>query len=407
MQLSKTPPVIPAHVPPYMVAHYPLVLGATTTENPFARIVPELAAGPDIVYATNLYPGGTPAWVFRRAETLRAIYKDTEHFTNKDFSPFAKIVGDSWSQVPVEYDPPEHTKFRTLINPLLAPQKMAALEASVRAYARDYIGRFAGAGHCEFMSQFAFEYPIAIFLELMGLPQSDVQQLLAWEMKLLHEPNMAEVAGAVLNVKNYLIGKMEERRRKPADDFISFAVQARVDGRPLSDDELIGLTFGLYIGGLDTVSTNMGLHFRHLAEHQGDQLYLREHPEKIPLATEELLRAYAAVTTFRTCVIETVIEGVRVMPGDKIAMTTTLAGRDDRKYDSPNEIRLDRAPTHETFGFGPHRCVGMHLARRELHVGLEEFLRAIPQFQIEPGAEIVSELGAMIQPKTLPLVWAV
>ncbi len=119
------------------------------------------------------------------------------------------------------------------------------------------------------------------------------------------------------------------------------------------------------------------------------------------------MRAYAAVTTFRTCVIETEIEGIRVLPGDKIAMTTTLAGRDDRKYDNPNEVRLDRAPTHETFGFGPHRCVGMHLARRELHVGLEEFLRAIPQFHIEPRAEIVSELGAMIQPKTLPLVWAV
>jgi cytochrome P450 len=400
------PAPIPAPVPPGMVtADYPLILGATTTENPFDRIVPEAAAGPDVRYSTNVYPGGGPAWIFRRAEVLRAIYKDTEHFSTKGFSPFAMLVGESWHQVPVEYDPPEHTKFRNLINPLLAPQKMAALDEKVRGYARNYIDRFRDKGECEFMGDFAFEFPIAVFMELMGLPQEDVQQLLAWEMKLLHEPDMAEVAGAVRNVNNYLAEKMEERRRKPTDDFISFAVHAEVEGRPLSHDELVGLTFGLYIGGLDTVSTYMGLHFRHLAEHQEHQAELRAHPERIPLATEELLRAYAAVTTFRTCVKETEVAGVRVMPGDKVAMSTTLACRDESKYDSPSEVRLDRGPQHETFAFGPHRCVGMHLARRELQAGLEEFLKAIPQFRIKPDTEIVSELGAMIQPKTLPLVW--
>ena len=111
------------------------------------------------------------------------------------------------------------------------------------------------------------------------------------------------------------------------------------------------------------------------------------------------------MTTFRTCIKETIVDGYTVMPGDKVAMSTTLAGRDEAKYDNPNEIRLDRGPQHETFAFGPHRCIGMHLARRELHVGMEEFFAAIPQFRIAPGAVIVSELGAMIQPKTLPLVW--
>jgi cytochrome P450 len=396
---------VPPHVPPGLARTYPLVLGATTTENPFDRIVPELAAGPDVIYATNVYPGGTAAWVFRHADDLRTVYKDTVNFSSKGFSPFAMLIGEGWSQVPVEYDPPEHTKYRTLINPLLAPQRMAALEGNVRRYAQDYIARFKDRGRCEFMSEFAFEFPIAVFLDLMGLPQSDVKQLLAWEMKLLHEPDMEEVGRAVMGVKTYLLDKMKERRRAPGDDFITFAVTARVDGRPLNDDELIGLTFGLYIGGLDTVSTNMGLHFRHLAERQDHQSYLRANPDKIPLATEELLRAYAAVTTFRTCVKETEVAGVRILPGDKVAMSTTLAGRDESKYDAPNEVRLDRGPQHETFAYGPHRCVGMHLARRELHVGIEEFFRAVPQFRIEPGAEIVSELGAMIQPRTLPLVW--
>src|SRR3546814_4051519 len=125
-------------------------------------------------------------------------------------------------------------------------------------------------------------------------------------------------------------------------DFISFAANAKIDGRPLSLDEQVGIAFNLYTGGLDTVSTNIGLHFRHLAERQDHQAYLREHPDMIPLATEEFLRAYAAVTTFRICVKEIEIAGVRVMPGDRVAMSTTLAGRDEGKYDKLNEVRLDR-----------------------------------------------------------------
>src|SRR3546814_20571798 len=85
------------------------------------------------------------------------------------------------------------------------------------------------------------------------------------------------------------------------------------------------------------------------------------------------------------------------MPGDRVAMSTTLAGRDEGKYDKPNEVRLDRGPSHESFAHGPHRCVGMHLARRELHAAIEEFLKAVPTFHIAPGAEIVSTLGPIIQ----------
>src|SRR3546814_4238958 len=223
----------------------------------------------------------------------------------------------------------------------------------------------------------------------MGLPQEDVEQLLAWEMNLLHQPDVAQIAGATRSVRDYLLEKLEDRRKNPRDDFISFAANAKIDGRPLSLDEQVGIAFNLYTGGLDTVSTNIGLHFRHLAERQDHQAYLREHPDMIPLATEEFLRAYAAVTTFRICVKEIEIAGVRVMPGDRVAMSTTLAGRDEGKYDKPNEVRLDRGPSHESFAHGPHRCVGMHLARRELHAAIEEFLKAVPTFHIAPGAEIV------------------
>ena len=398
-------PVIPDHVPPEMVMHYPCTVADKTTENPFDRIIPELAARPIAFYAPGAVPTGDSAWVFRRAEDLRRIFRDSENFTARGWSSFSGLIGDSWYQVPVEYDPPEHGPLRALLNPWLSPQRMNALGDRVRDHAKFYIDQFKDRGSCEFMSEFAFKFPIAVFLELMGLPQEDVEQLLKWEQGLLHEADVTQIANATRCVRDYLVEKLAERTREPREDFLSLIAHAKIDGKPITQDEKIGIAFNFYTGGLDTVSTNIGLHFRHLAENPEHQKFLRENPDQIPLATEELLRAYAAVTTYRICTKEIEIAGARVMPGDRVAMNTTLACRDASKYDQPHEVRLDRGPQHETFAFGPHRCVGMHLARRELHCALEEFLKAIPQFSIAPGAEIVSTLGPIIQPETLPLVW--
>lgn len=341
----------------------------------------------------------------RRAEDVRQVYNDTVNFSSAHFSPFAGLIGEEWNLVPAEADPPMHGKYRTVLNPLFAPKKMQAMEEIVRGAARRSIDTFKDKGECEFLKEFAFPFPVSVFLDLIDLPQSRMQEFLTWEHGLLHTPDMAAVRQSVQNVVGYLREVMEERRRKPGDDFISFAVKAEIEGRKFTDDELIGYCFNLFIGGLDTVSSNITLHFRHLAEHPADQQKLRNEPALILNAVEEFLRAYAAVTTFRTCVKETQIKGVTIMPGDKVAVSTTLANLDPQEYDSPNEVRLDRQPAHVTFAYGPHRCIGSHLARREIVVAIEEFLKAVPQFRLKPGVEIETNLGGVIQPIVLPLVW--
>ena len=396
---------IPAHVPHDLVLPFPLVLGATTTEDPFERMIPDIHQWPAIFWSTNVYPGAGPAWVLRRAADLRAVYQDTTNFSSMHFAPFAKLIGESWFEVPVEADPPLHGMYRAVLNPLFAPKRMQALEAGVRASARSYAERLRDRGECELMQDFAFPFPVSVFLDLVGLPQARMAEFLAWERAMLHEPDMDKVADAVRNTVGYLREVIAERRDSPGDDFISYGIKVEMQGRKLTDDELVGYCFNLYLGGLDTVSTNIALQLRHLAEHPQDQLRLRQEPEFIPTALEELLRAYAAVTTFRTCVKETQIGGVTMKPGDKVAMSTTLACRDPAEYEEPNQVRLDRQPAHISFAYGPHRCIGSHLARREMQIALEEFLRAIPQFRIQRGARIVTHLGGIIQPETLPLVW--
>ncbi|MCB2044607.1 MAG: cytochrome P450 [Novosphingobium sp.] len=397
-------PVIPDHVPSSLVRPFPYVFGMTTAADPFGEWAAAVHDGPEIFYAPHAYPGATPAWIVRRVEDLRKIYFDTETFSSKDFSPFAKLIGDTWTNLPVEIDPPNHAKYRAFINPLFTPSAMAKLEDRIRGYAVEYIEGFCERGECEFMADFAFEFPIKVFLELMDFPLSNTRQFLEWETGLLHSLDMATIAEATRNVVGFLRDEIEDRRRNPRGDIISYALGVEVDGRKLNEDELVGFAFNLFIGGLDTVSTNMGLQFLHLARNPQHQQLLKDDPRQIPHAIDEMMRAYAAVTTFRTCTRETEFNGVKMMPGDKVAMSTTLAGRDPQEFPEPGEVRFDRNPRHVSFGFGPHMCVGMHLAKREMRIAIEEFVNRIPQFGLRPGHAVEYHLG-MIQPVTLPLVW--
>lgn len=397
---------LPSHIPAELARDdYPFIMGAQTAENPFNTMVPALHDGPDLIYSTNFYPGFQPAWVPRRLETLQALYMDTEHFSSAAFSPFPLLIGEDWSLVPVEIDPPAHATYRTLLNPLFTPARLRGLEDRVREAARDTIAKFKGDGECEFMQAFALRFPIIVFLDLMGLPRDRMEQFLEWEFMLLHSLDIEDVAKGTRLSVDYLREVIEERRKNPVEDLISFAVTTTVDGRKLNDNELIGLCFNLFIGGLDTVSTNISWQIRHLAEHPEDQRRLRADPSLIPAAIEEMYRRYAAVTTFRTCVKQTTLHGVTIMPGDKIAMPTTLANTDPAAWERPFDVDFNRTPRHITFAYGVHRCVGAPLARRESVIAIEELLAAIPEFRIAEGEDLITELGPILQPKNLPLVW--
>jgi cytochrome P450 len=393
----------PAHVPRDLVREYPIKMGGVIDANPFDRMIPELhRTHPPVFYAMDAYPGGTPAWIVRRVEDLQTIYFDTVSFSNKDFAPFALLVGETWSSLPAETDPPMHGLYRKFVNPIFTPKQ---LDERIRTYAKEYCAAILAKGSCEFMADFAFEFPIKVFLELMGLPLSMTAEFLEWEMGLLHTNDLGVIAASTRKVVDYLRGEIADRKANPGNDLISYGVTSQLDGRALTDDELVGFTFNLFIGGMDTVSTNMAWQFRHLAEHPEHQKALRDNPSLIPDAIEELMRAYPAVTTFRTCAKEVTIAGVTFQPGDKIAMPTCLAGRDPEAYEDADTVILDRKSRYMSFGYGPHLCVGMHLARREMRLALEEFLAAIPEFRIADGAVVQTHLGGILQPVTLPLVW--
>ncbi|WP_336971120.1 cytochrome P450 [Sphingobium aromaticiconvertens] len=395
----------PAHVDPARAGHCALFDRKIVYESPYETIIPQIHEGPAVFYADNI-SFQQPGWVVRRHEDLKKIYNDAENFHKSGNTGFARLIGEDWSIIPTELDPPVHTGFRQALNPIFSPSKMMQLDEMVRTRARHFIDKFKDKGSCEFVADFAINFPISIFLDLIGLPQERTAQFLDWENKLLHGTDLDARISSVHAVKNLLLETIADRKKRPGDDLISKTLALEVDGRKWTDDEVFGHCFNLYIGGLDTVTSNMSLHFQHLATHPEDQARMRDNSfSQNVVAIEELLRAYAAVSTNRICSKPYEIDGQTMMPGDYVIMSTPLAGRDPEAYDAPNEVRLGRKPTHVTLGHGIHRCLGQHLARRELQTAIEEFLKAIPRFSIEPGFKTPFFLGNVIHVPVLPLTW--
>jgi cytochrome P450 len=154
------------------------------------------------------------------------------------------------------------------------------------------------------------------------------------------------------------------------------------------------------------VTASFAFHFRHLAEHEADQESLRSDPALIPSAVEELFRAYAVVNTNRYAMRDIEFAGVLIKKGDNVTCSTILASRDPHEFDRPNEVIFTRSPNpHNAFSFGPHRCIGSHLARREISAGIEEWLRVIPRFRVKPGASVRATGGGVFSIESLPLTW--
>lgn len=394
----ESPHPIPAHVPPELVHEFDFRTGLGS--HPHSSVA-ALHAGPRVFFSPVHHNAiaGAGTWVLTRAEDIRAALQDAATFSSN-----VHRSNSGLSLIPLELDAPEHAKFRALMNPIFSPVRMKLLDAKVRELARELAAACAAKGDCDFVEDFAKPFPVSIFLDLMGLPKEHMGRFLEWESLIMRDKQTR--AAAMQEVSQYLQELITERRRRPTDDLITFAVSAKVDDRLLHDAEVIGICVLLFIAGLDTVTSSFAYHFRHLAEHPADQQSLRDDPALIPSAVEELFRAYAVVNTNRYATRDVDFAGVHIKRGDNVTCSTILASRDPREFERPNEVVFTRSPNlHNAFSYGPHRCLGSHLARREIIAGIEAWLAAIPPFKLRPGAVINAHGGGVFSLDSLPLVW--
>lgn len=398
---------LPSHVPADKAVRLPFFAREVVKECPQETMIPEMhrTLGP-ITYVTNIFPGDKPGWLLTGFDDTMAMLRDAENFTKKGMGQWSQSIGEDWLVVPTEADPPIHTFYRKALNPSFSPQKMAAMRDDLHRRATALIEKFKGRTECDFVNEFSERYPIYIVLDLLGLPQERMGEFLVWEKEMLHSNDWEVRSNAVRKVKNYLVSEIEDRRRSPRDDYITRVFDHEADnGRKWNDEEVLGHCFNLFLGGLDTVTTMLGSIFTWLARHPERQQELREHPERIVLAVEEFLRVFGPVTAFRIASRELEICGQKVMPGEYVSVCTPMVNQDPKVHDSPSEVRFDRKAAHVALGGGIHKCLGMHLARLELQIAIEEFLKAIPSFRIKDGFEVGYFVGNIVHVPKLELQW--
>lgn len=342
-------------------------------------------------------------------EGILGIMQDAETFSNSVVTPLDPNPQLKW--IPEMLDGDEHFQWRKQLGPLFSPKTVEKLDAKVRERAIDLIDKIIekGCGETEFMSEFAQQFPTSIFLEMMGLPVEELPTFMEWEHAILHasgddlEARMAGQIAAMQAVMGRFYSIITDRRANPQDDIVSKAIEFEIDGKPVSDEDLLSFCLLMFMAGLDTVSVTLGWAFYHLATHPQDRAQIVEDPELIPDAVEEILRAYAIVVPARKVMKDTEVLGCPMKAGDMVNFALAAATRDEAIFENGTEVDITRTPNnHIAFGAGPHRCLGSHLARRELRIALEEWHRRIPEYRLAPDAELV-ETGGQLGLTTLPL----
>lgn len=351
-----------------------------------------------------------PTWYFLGYDDVYTVLRDTGLFSSVGFTH--PDYESEYKMIPSELDPPEHTRYRTLLNPLFSPKRVAELEPTVRSICRELVGSIANGGGCEILRDFALKFPTTVFMGLLGVPVDDLDSLIGWVHASQHTSHADDPDGTIRDgadraIHEFMGAIAEDRRRHPRDDIVSCLVESRIDGRPLDDKELGGILYLFFLAGLDTVASMLGWSFLHLAEHPTDRARIVDDPSVVGSVVEELLRYYSIVTISRHLTEDASLRGCPMHKGDRVIVPLATANRDPRAFTEAGTFRPDRSPNrHLAFGAGPHRCIGSHLARLELGVALEEWHRRIPEYALAPGFQTQLRVGMFVTSLIeVPLVW--
>jgi cytochrome P450 len=349
-------------------------------------------------------------WVINRYADVMEAALDPATFCNH--SIVAVDPDPAYRFLPSYSEPPILREYRQPLTQWFGRKHVAAYDDELRALANEVIDGFIDDGECDFLTAFADDYPVRSFCVSIGAPQSDAEFFGSCVRRIsgvLFEGDPSAFVSAMADIREYWRALMTDRRKSPRDpetDFTSFMLAAPIDGRLLDDDEFLDICLTSTIGSMDTTKSVLGWCFYHLATHQQDREWLVRDPKIVPSAVEELLRGYPILSMARKVTDDTEFQGCPMKKGDMVMLNYQTANRDPDQFEEPEEIKLDRNPkNHLAFGRSGHRCIGIHLARRELQLALEEWHRRIPEYRLNT-TEQLSAHGGQVSLLTLPLAWS-
>ena len=394
---------IPDHVPAELVRSAGLTFGPEFLKAPHDFMAKLHDDYPPIWYDVSPF-GNT--WSAIKHEDALFVLRHPEIFSNEGATPFPRDPNDYFYFIPIEIDPPHHRKYRNIVDPTFSPKGVLQLENKIRKLANDLIDEFIDKGGCEFTEDYGRPLPVSVFLDIMGLPQAMRDTFVSWAVELLHSNDRAIMAQSMAKITAYLKEAIAEKKANPDDGVVSLIANSAPDGVPLSDKEIFGFVVFLFIGGLDTVFATMNNIWMYLAQNPDKVREIIERPDDIDKVVEELLRRWSVTFSGRVLAQDYEMRGVQMKAGDRITCILPACNFDPEVFPNPLEVDFDR-PRKITLAFtvGVHSCMGAHLARLEVKIALQEWLKRIPAFSMKPGAEIEYRPGGVVGPEHLPLVW--
>jgi cytochrome P450 len=370
----------------------------------------ELREGGCPVAHSDRYGG---MWVPLTHDTVHEVAYDTEHFTSRSVVVNVGRPGDRalpapiGGAPPITSDPPFHSMARRLLLPPFAPKKIELWEDKVRAQCRkllDEMGEITpGETVVDAAVQYAQHIPVNVIRQMLGFPEKDEALFRTFVHDTLERIN--EEPGSRLggdDLGEYIVQQIEDHRANPRDDLTSYLMDVEIDGSKLTDDMVAGMTILLLIAGIDTTWSAIGSSLWHLAQNPQDHQRMLDDPDVIPFAIEEFLRAYAPVTMARLVAQDTDFHGCPMKKDDWVLLPFPAANRDPKKFENPDTFVVDREENrHAAFGLGIHRCLGSNLARLELTVAIEEFVRRFTRFEL--AGDTRWSVGQIRGPRELPV----
>ncbi len=346
-------------------------------------------------------------WLPLNYDDIVGIAGDTVTFSNMHHGIRRGGTVDRGYFPPINTDPPDHMEIRRTLLPFFAPRRIEGWRSHVAADCEARAAAIASQGRGDAAVDYSQHIPVGAIAAILGIDPADGDKFRAWIFDILSvgPSDGAVMQQAIIEVREYMAKVMAERRAVPGDDLISHLVTTEMGGEPLPDHLIERMLVLQLIAGIDTTWSSIGAALWHLAVHDDDRRRLIAEPELLPTAMEEFLRAYAPVNVARRVTTDTEVNGVEMKAGDHVMMTFPIGCRDPERFERADEVVIDRGENrHIAFGAGIHRCIGSNLARLEMEVALETWLRHIPEYSIAPGADVTWSTGQIRGPRSIPIV---
>jgi cytochrome P450 len=348
-------------------------------------------------------------WMLTRYDDVKSATVDWRTYTSSvpGVTAIPIITRRTEPALPLEMDPPLHSRYRALVAPVFSAQRVEALRARIEAIANRLLEPIVAAGGGDLVSQFAVQLSVQSLAEFTGLPKADIGRWLGWIRRMFNVADREDGARASREFSDYINALISERRAAPQDDLISLLMAQEVEGHRLTNAELNSFTAVVFGAGFETTADGLSVMLDWLARHPQERAELFARPELIAPAVEEFLRFSTPIQIFgRNASHAVEVHGRQIEAGAVVALSFASANHDPQVFAEPEACRLDRSPNpHLAFGAGIHLCLGAPIARMEMAVTLAACARQMPSFRPASDAEPAWKLrGDRRGLSTLPVV---